>query len=623
MMTPIEQAGLATGKAVVSNPAVQAAFLKSWTKIWENIRVSFLTENRLRELVGDHLEIANTKCKFIRTFLNEDENTLLSDIYVAPFFAINHDQITEDQVFKLLTTHKRLLIEGIGGMGKTIFMKRFWSRLYDEGDVTIPVFLELRRYNNQIGVDFENFVRMSISNAKMTVTEFEKLAGDGRFTFFFDGFDEVNSEARPAVELGVRKFNDAYKNSRIIVSTRPDLYLRGWEAFKVVRPIPFNMDQSIEVVERATFDSTIKKNFIAQVKSELYQTHSAFLSNPLLINIMLLTFREYAEIPRKVTVFYDRAFDALYSKHDAKKDGWQREKRSNISFDDFKLLFGHFCFVSYSQGAVDFRWEGFKRYTETAVRLAGISVKAEDFLADLKDAVCLLREEGDQYHFNHRSFQEFFSAYALNKLTNDQIYRACLNFIARGAGSVVKMFSSYDRTVFERDFAIRYIEEVLEKTTEIVDIESAQTLFNNINGGVFIEDSKFFHEQDVNEHGVYFVGLLNGRVNDHFFRDCFDILMAIVDKQISKSSKSPTRYTLFQKGSPHLLLTVGVRKTNEFESMAGFPIKRLTSRARFSEEYVAIASAICDGLKQELKSMKLKAKDRDGSADEVLASLFS
>lgn len=82
----------------------------------------------------------------------------------------------------------------------------------------------------------------------------------------------------------------------------------------------------------------------------LYDNHTSFASNPLLLSIMLLTFDNYAEIPEKLHLFYANAFETLYSKHDATKAGYRRELRCSLSFDYFKKAFACFCFLTYYQG---------------------------------------------------------------------------------------------------------------------------------------------------------------------------------------------------------------------------------------------------------------------------------
>ena len=67
--------------------------------------------------------------------------------------------------------------------------------------------------------------------------------------------------------------------------------------------------------------------------------HESFASNPLLLNIMLLTYDNYADIPEKLHLFYSNAFETLYIKHDATKGGYKREFKTKLSSDDFKRVF--------------------------------------------------------------------------------------------------------------------------------------------------------------------------------------------------------------------------------------------------------------------------------------------
>ena len=68
-----------------------------------------------------------------------------------------------------------------------------------------------------------------------------------------------------------------------------------------------------------TIKEIFQQKFIDNVKKHLYDKHKSFLSNPLLTTMMLLTFDQFAEIPEKMFLFYEQAFDTLFLKHDATK----------------------------------------------------------------------------------------------------------------------------------------------------------------------------------------------------------------------------------------------------------------------------------------------------------------
>ena len=117
-------------------------------------------------------------------------------------------------------------------------------------------------------------------------------------------------------------------------------------------------------------------------------------------------------MPDKLNDFYEQAFMALFHTHDATKGGYRREKYSKLGFEDFKLVFAHFCFKSFFNSDYEFTESRAIEYIEKTKRKGLISkdFESEDYLEDLTKSVCMLVHEGLNYVFSHRSFQEYFAA---------------------------------------------------------------------------------------------------------------------------------------------------------------------------------------------------------------------
>ncbi|OYU51071.1 MAG: hypothetical protein CFE27_13860 [Alphaproteobacteria bacterium PA1] len=612
----ISESTLKLGAGMVADPKVRELVANAIKRMHTDFKGSIATEAALQEYFYNFIAVCHSRCNNVKTFLSEDEHVELKSIYVSPNFRLGRGNISEEDVLTLILQKKRVIIEGTGGIGKTIFMKRFWTRFFEDHSYVIPIFIELRRFNSSSPVDFLNFVRVQISNGKLSEDLFNKFCEQGRFAFFFDGYDEVSSEAKHLVNSGIEKLSESYPSIFVVISTRPERHLASWDTFAVVRPQPFSIDQSCEVVRKITFDQQTKNDFINKIKSSLYNSHSEFLSNPLLINIMLLTFREFAEIPDKITVFYERAFDVLYAKHDAKK-GLNRDKRTKLTIDEFKLLFSNFCFASYSKGVVDFKIDSFKHHFGIAAKLSSFTGTYSDFLHDLCNAACMLREEGDSYYFNHRSFQEFFAAYAINKLPANDIYRACLNFINRGSGNVVVLFKSHDRTVFEREFAVKYLEERLVSANHIESLEEAYEQFERFDGALYIQSGGLINESK--SVGIV-LHLTNNDVYYHIlliiFPEIEKALRAVVTSKanqvaISAYFSNPRRRGTVLCVSPKQKIKVGFF----FNGFGGHPVG---VRSKLKEVYIKSAGAIQKAANSQLNAIKRRIQERAISTDNLL-----
>lgn len=193
-----------------------------------------------------------------------------------------------------------------------------------------------------------------------------------------------------------------------------------FQRFTVIDTCPFSKKQAIGLVNKIDFEKDIKQRFVNALDAELFEKHESFASNPLLLNIMLLTYDNYAEIPEKLHLFYANAFETMYSKHDATKAGYRREMKSELSYDSFKKVFSYFCFATYVQGRTEFS------YDDLVVALNKISInkvvfKVSNYIYDLVNALCVLYREGLNYKFTHRSFQEYFVAFFLKELSDESM----------------------------------------------------------------------------------------------------------------------------------------------------------------------------------------------------------
>lgn len=92
-----------------------------------------------------------------------------------------------------------------------------------------------------------------------------------------------------------------------VISSRPYSEFVEFQRFSVLSLCNLNKKQALSLVKKIEFDSEIKLRFLKSLDQNLYERHKSFASNPLLLNIMLLTFDNYAEIPEKLHLFYANA----------------------------------------------------------------------------------------------------------------------------------------------------------------------------------------------------------------------------------------------------------------------------------------------------------------------------
>lgn len=143
----------------------------------------------------------------------------------------------------------------------------------------------------------------------------------------------------------------------------------------------------------------------------MYETHLGYSDNPLLLTIMLMTYEEYKEIPSKMHLFYQQAYQVLASLHDKSKDGFVRPLAMGCDTDEFAKYFSYFCARSYRKTDYAFTDDKMSRYFLLLQKKYALdNTSVHDFTADLCKNICLMQRDNIRYSFIHRSFQEYFFA---------------------------------------------------------------------------------------------------------------------------------------------------------------------------------------------------------------------
>lgn len=420
---------------------------------------------KLLTTFDDHLQSTHTRCTKIKTILSKYEPVELLTQYVNLDFAVGDKKFDDYSVIEAIKRHKRAIISGSGGGGKTIFLKYLWLTFFDNPAGRVPIFVELRRLNDiKVGDDdlllyiFKDVIRKPDEFSEKL---FREAIDRGGFTFIFDGFDEVVHDKRREIEKQILSLADRSSDSVIIVSGRSDDRFDSWQTFTNYRVMPLSKEKVISLVEKLNYDITPKRKFIERLRKGLYETHKSFLSNPLLATIMLMTFNEYADIPEKIHLFYQQAFDTLYNRHDASKEMFKRQTHANLAPDVFRRYFSYFCLLTYYSEKFDFSDDEILQFLDRTFRLDGEHVDRTKFLSDLTESTCLMQKDGLRYIFSHRSFQEYFAAYCLAYISQRHIEKLISKFAKRYQDSAIAMLYDMNRKAVDERYLIPNLQRIV------------------------------------------------------------------------------------------------------------------------------------------------------------------
>lgn len=410
---------------------------------WNKFKIDFDLAFRI------YVEEAYNKYSKIKTILYRTEPKYIYDFFEPPTLLYQHTKsIKAENVDDILTISHFIIIQGIGGIGKSMLMKHLFLNELEHKEL-IPIYLELKDVNFTPNWQLDEIVQTKLESLGYELDKkyLNYALESGCFLFLLDGYDEIYSEKKSFFWQHLEFLCDKYGNNYYIISSRPYSEFIEFQRFTVLEALRFSKDQTLSLVRKIDFDKEIKDKFLYALDKKLYDSHTSFASNPLLLNIMLLTFDNYAEIPEKLHVFYAYAFDTMCSKHDATKGGFHREWKSKLSFDIFKQIFAEFCIVTYSKAKIEFTYNELEKYISEILKHHKLNnVQSSWYIDDLRNALCIIYKDGTNYRFAHRSFQEYFTAYFLDRLTDEQMKIVGIRLIQ----------NDIDRAIFDNVFAMLY-----------------------------------------------------------------------------------------------------------------------------------------------------------------------
>lgn len=345
--------------------------------------------------------------------------TSLSQLFVEPLlrkisissktsgdFSASREKVKYVDLNRILQAKGRLALVGEAGCGKSTILKKM-------------VVDAMRRSRESLSVNESGMTPIPIICSASHLLELE--VGDVSISqlrevsgypdnveidaVFVDGLDEVSREKRQTLDEVLRVLSEEQPLKFIISSRCADYFETAeWHTYEVS---PFSTGQAITLCERAAANDTV----VASLKRGLEDIGKRISLTPLAVFLLLEIIQEHQEVPASLTELYEQYIDNVLGKYDKDKGieslfEYEMKKRflaelaesrfvqkhaDSVSLESFES-FGHSFFEDY-----EWPWSNWALLLDELKR----------------SSLVFIDDQSNELRFRHRSFLEFFAAYAL------------------------------------------------------------------------------------------------------------------------------------------------------------------------------------------------------------------
>lgn len=360
----------------------------------------------------------------MRTLINPNHDVMLSDIYhpMKIYTASNDDLLTVKDDFTLSFSGVVNII-GIAGQGKSTILRKLFLEEISKGE-RVPFFIELRNVSDG---DVLTYFKELLKSLHVTVTDsnVEFLLQSKKVVLLLDGFDEIRQETTTKAFNSIMQLNKSYA-CPIITTSRPNTQVCQMPGIQNLFVKTIDLVDKLHIlnlIERQDNKSnkTTFRNLCDLLIENTYLEET--INNPIMVTLLYHCFPYMDEVPKDITDFYRQLFGVLYARHDKTKGYNDRERESGIEMEPARTLFSNICLKSLLTEEYQLDSHKLHQLVTSALSSHGYDKKlAEAFTNDLVKITCLLQSDGnDRFVFLHKSVQEFFAAFFITTVKDENI----------------------------------------------------------------------------------------------------------------------------------------------------------------------------------------------------------
>jgi hypothetical protein len=441
-----------------------------------------------------------SKVRQVKTLWQVDKSVDLGTFYCESHVQIGalRKRITS---FADLSTYGNLVIEGIAGQGKSIFLRYLCSVELVRSEY-IPVFIELRRLRREVSL--LEHIRMTLEEfgLKATTEQVEALINSGRVLLLLDAFDEVNEEDKLWLISEVEHLAKCHQDAlRIVITSRPQSGIQASAIFQVVKLSDLIEDEYQTVIFKLLEDTSTASDLIKRVQSH-GGAMMELLKTPLLVTLLVVNYKASQEIPEQLSDFYEALFKLLLQRHDGTKPGYRRQRLCKLNDSEYRRVFEALCFFINKHRQGPLNHDSIITATFEALNAVRISEDAENYLTDIIKITCLIVKDGEEHRFIHKSVQEYYAAcYIKSKpdVVVKKIYERMFSMEAFSWNHELEFLSEIDSYRLQKYGILpaicRHLNIKIQDLNKVTPVELKQVLSAQIGAGAVILTPTSAHAQ--------------------------------------------------------------------------------------------------------------------------------
>ncbi|GGO22332.1 NACHT domain-containing protein [Deinococcus humi] len=415
-MTPIEIGAILT---TVITSQIESFIDKKIDKL----KISKQRKLEIATNVANYSHRTYKKLYFLKTIIHQDNSIPLLDLYhplkVTKLGSKKTTEINSNCIF-FLDKYDKILITDYAGMGKSTISKFMYLTLREKGD-KLPIFIELRRIKSDKSLfDLlkEDFGDISAPLSTQSLSDILDLSD---IIIFFDGFDEISLDARETAIRDIIDFTVRYPDLKYVITSRSDSELSNFVEFKKFTIKPLDRDDVESLLKRYDTQGNLSGEIIKELRRIDDESFHEILQVPMMVTLLFRSFGYSGELPSKKYQFYKQVYEALYNGHDLTKEGFRRNKSSNLDIDEFQNVLRSIAFQSAKSGPSYSRDDLVNKINKAFEKFGYTRARPAAFISDLLQSVPLFSDENVEIRWIHKSLQDYFAAsYAVFIISDNQ-----------------------------------------------------------------------------------------------------------------------------------------------------------------------------------------------------------